>query len=125
MVLSIFQGYSNIAEMNNVRAIIGCAAGLVMSVMPAQGAPPQDTSLFTDVTAKVGLHEGMADYPPGTYLTPEITPGGVALIDFDRDGLLDVLAVCHPPPGGVAGLSASAPCKLFRQNADGAFIKIP
>src|SRR4051812_18326258 len=99
MVLSIFRGYSELAEMKTVRAIIGCAAGLVMNVVPAQGAPPQETTVFTDVTAKVGLREGMSDYPPGTYLTPEITPGGVALIDFDHDGLLDILAVCHPLPG--------------------------
>ena len=32
-------------------------------------------------------------------MTPEITPGGVAIFDYDGDGRLDILLICHPPPG--------------------------
>src|SRR5256885_17230531 len=92
-----------------------------MMVLPTFADPP----IFDEITSRLGMTSTMAKYPAGTYLTPEITPGGVALLDYDHDGLLDILAVCHPAPSGANGLHASAECRLFKQNKDGSFTEIP
>src|SRR5690349_7308570 len=85
-----------------------------------------DRPLFTEVTGAVGFAGKPPVYPDGTYLTPEITPGGVALLDYDHDGRLDILLICHPPPQPHAQLiRATAPNRLFRQEPDGRFTEVP
>src|SRR5437868_6430178 len=98
-----------------MRDVSAFFCGILLVPALAATAPPAEQALFSEVTSKLAADPSMAKYPAGTYLTPEITPGGIALIDFDHDGRLDILAVCHPPPAGAAGLAASAPCRLFRQ----------
>src|SRR5437867_5235724 len=48
----------------------------------AQAANPE---LFTEITGSAGLVEKPPIYPDGRYMTPEITPGGVALLDYNND----------------------------------------
>lgn len=83
--------------------------------------------LFAEVTKEWGLGTGddPARYPDGTYMTPEITPGGVAVFDYDGDGRLDILVICHPPPGPYAAMvAATAPNRLYHQEADGSFKEV-
>ncbi len=88
------------------------------------GTPSRD--LLVEVTADVGLPDQEAAWPDGFYLTPEITPGGVALFDYDQDGDLDIYQICHCRPLPMpAAFRESAPNRLFRQNADGRFEEIP
>jgi hypothetical protein len=61
--------------------------------------PSEGTALFADVTAELGL-PGPGDWPDGTYFLPEIMQGGIALFDADGDGVLELLQVRIPPPGG-------------------------
>jgi hypothetical protein len=51
-----------------------------------------------------------------------VTPGGVAVFDYDNDGRLDILQICHGRPGQFA---ESAPMRLFHQEADGTFREVP
>ena len=70
--------------------------------------------------------ENPAPYPDGTFMAPEITPGGVAVFDFDDDGRLDILQVRHPSPAPWAEqIKASEPNRLFRQRNDGRFEEVP
>ena len=83
-------------------------------------------ALFTDITGAVGFDQDPPPYPDGSYFTPEITPGAVALFDYDNDGRLDILVVRHPPPTPYPqALSASAPNRLYHQKPDGRFVEIP
>lgn len=82
--------------------------------------------LFAEVTAELGFDQNPPTYPDGTFMTPEITPGGVAVFDFDNDGLLDILQIRHPPPAPwEEQLKTQAPNRLFRQGIDGRFQEVP
>jgi hypothetical protein len=74
------------------------------------------------VTEQLGFQRPTEPWPDGTYMTPEITPGGIALFDYDNDGRLDILQVCHGPPGHFDDL---VPNRLFHQEPDGNFKEVP
>jgi hypothetical protein len=96
----------------------------LISFMPAVAAA-QNHSLFTEITGAVGFTEKPPTYPDGRFLTPEITPGGVALFDYNNDNRLDILVICHPPPMPHAEMiKATAPNRLFRQEPDGKFTEV-
>lgn len=78
--------------------------------------------LLVDVTAALGIVNPPGPYANGTFKTPEITPGGVALFDYNGDGRIDIYQVCHPAPGS---FTAAAPNRLFAQQADGKFKEVP
>ena len=53
-----------------------------------------DKPLFTEITSSVGLEDASERWPSdGTYTLPEIMGGGVALLDYDNDGDLDLLQI--------------------------------
>ena len=106
---------------------VGVAGGAARLPGPAPVASADGSrQLFSEITAAAGFNENPDRYPDGTYMTPEITPGGVALFDCDNDGRLDVLVICHPPPMPYEKMvQATAPNRLFKQQADGRFVEVP
>ncbi|MCA9264324.1 MAG: CRTAC1 family protein [Planctomycetales bacterium] len=91
-------------------------------VEPPVAPAPSDGQLFADVTASWGLVTEQDNWPDGQYLTPEITPGGVAIFDANGDGMLDIYLVCHCSAGSFA---RPAPNRLFRQVRPGEFVEAP
>lgn len=79
-------------------------------------APTQKTSgpeWFADITAQSGLN---FTHVAGTnYFMPDQMGSGLALLDYDNDGRLDVYFVQN------GGTNAAAPNQLFHQEADGSF----
>src|SRR5688572_19087656 len=72
------------------RLIPGLAAAVLLSSLAATGA--YTVSPFRDVTREAGItFEHHAD-PEKKYIVESMS-GGVALFDFDRDGLLDIYLV--------------------------------
>jgi len=97
---------------------------LTTAVSPSEDEKP--LLYFREVSHELGIPVSKAHWPDGKYFTPEITPGGVALFDYNNDGRLDIYLICHAPsedpPHAFQGQS---PNRLFQQLADGSFQEIP
>ncbi|MGE3822365.1 MAG: CRTAC1 family protein [Isosphaeraceae bacterium] len=77
--------------------------------------------IFTDVSRAAGIPDDPEPWPDGTYRLVEMTRGGVALLDYDNDGDLDVLEVRSAPPGRP---DEGRTPRLFQRRSDGAFVDV-
>lgn len=105
-------------------------AALTPSLQPAAAAaPPPEMghgSGFVDVAAASGLgsFEHRAGSPEKSYL-PETLGSGVALLDYDNDGWLDVyLLNALSERARDSAVAAPNPAALFRNNRDGSFTDV-
>lgn len=107
------------------------AAGTLASVrIPTVAVPPPSPDAakgvtFEDVTAASGLagFRHSAGEPLKPFL-PETTGSGVALIDFDNDGWLDIYLVNSLTHAARRGVEKAKPSALFRNNRDGTFADV-
>ena len=110
-------------------AVVGVAVLPALAQTPA-GKPvvPPLAGKFVDVTEQKGIHfTGVASHTSHKYLL-ETMGSGVAMFDFDNDGLLDVFFVNGAPlddptaPGTVPRKKSSADWnRLYHQRKDGTF----
>lgn len=84
--------------------------------------PPAGDAIFADITEAAGIKNPAGPWPDGKYQTPEITPGGLALFDYDGDDDLDIYQICHAPPGS---FDTPAPNRLYQQQPDHTFREVP
>jgi hypothetical protein len=99
--------------------------GLEASVNSAKDA---STGYFADDAAKLGLtFKGVAQHTPTKYLI-ETMGSGVAVFDFDNDGLLDIFAVngatvSDPAVKGFVPIKKGPTewNRLYHQRKDGTF----
>src|ERR1700757_3992227 len=93
-------------------------------------APPQGAPLF-DVKSPRGLDFTLQNSPTAQKYLIETMPGGVALLDYNNDGFLDIFMV----NGGRVADPMKLPedfyrhdpkywNRLFRQNKDGSFTDV-
>ena len=85
------------------------------------GRAEADEPLFLEVTTALGFSQAKTSWPPGTHALPEIVGSGVALLDYDSDGDLDVLHIRFPAPGKE---KTPVPNQLFQQQSDGTFAEV-
>ena len=103
--------------------LAGCTDGVAPE--PTDVSSPESDALFVEVTTQLGLPAEAEPWPDGQYLTPEVTAGGVALLDYDNDGDLDLYQVRHQSPDrGFPALRAPAPNRLYQQQDDGTFLDV-
>ncbi len=77
---------------------------------------------FEDVTERAGIHWVHNPCLSGKKYLPETVGGGGGFIDFDNDGLLDILLINSAPlPGYHGPLPALA---LYHNNGDGTFTDV-
>lgn len=91
----------------------------------AEGAPSPPSNLrFDDVAAKSGLRYVTANSPTPNKNQVETMVAGVALLDYDVDGYLDVYLVSG---AAIPSLTKETPAfwnRLFRNNHDGTFTDV-
>ncbi len=101
----------------------GCALSLMIALglascrrTPEVAPAPAEPAWFEDVTAKLGI-DFVHDAGPidGKHFLPQIIGSGAAVLDFNRDGLLDLLFLQN---GGPNSKSVN---RLYQQMPDGTF----
>ena len=85
-------------------------------------AEPVVSPLFRDATAAAGITFRHQSAPEKKYIV-ESMAGGVALLDYDRDGLLDVYLV-NSLTVDTATKPQTAPSALYRNLGDGRFVDV-
>src|SRR3979490_264267 len=138
--------WNGISSLSLVRILVGCLVHLslaftvpaIAQTEPASGAKPNTISTpaqpvpgagrFVDITTKSHVSfAGQASHTTKKYLL-ETMGSGVALFDYDNDGLLDIFlvngaALADPTPKGIIP-QKNAPKywnRLFHQKKDGTF----
>ena len=108
--------------------IIGCDQPVTG---PPASSPDTDPRFFQDITKTSGITFVHQAGTTGRYFMPEMTPPGVALFDFDRDGDLDLYLVNSGdlddrglPHGETDEGSIAARNRLFRQDDGGQFVDV-
>lgn len=114
-------GFSRAIRVVCFAGFLSLVAGLGAWWLLARQAPPQeqppDPPWFEEVASDAGLSFVHDAGPIGDYFFPQIMGSGVALIDFDGDGLLDVYLLHLGGPSGKKN-------QLFKQAADGTFTDV-
>ena len=94
---------------------IAVAVGLALRPPKVVPTPdnPRIEAHFVDVTDRAGIHFRHVSGATGKKLLPETMGSGVAVLDFDGDGLLDVYLLTFGGP------NSASTNKLFRQVSPG------
>ena len=100
-------------------------AGIPTQIVPPPSPHAAKGVTYEDVTTAsgVGRFRYLAGEPLKPYL-PETTGAGVALIDFDNDGWLDIYFVNSLTHGARKGSGNPKPSALFHNNRDGTFTDV-
>jgi enediyne biosynthesis protein E4 len=88
----------------------------------AATGPVPDYPQLVDITAATGIHFDHKSSPEGKYIAESMS-GGVALIDFDRDGWPDIYFT-NAPSVDMALHGEKARSALFHNNHDGTFTDV-
>ena len=84
----------NQVESNLKIVVISFFCLFAVAISATATATDMGEPLFTEITSAVGLEDTSERWPSdGTYTLPEIMGGGVALLDYDNDGDLDLLHI--------------------------------
>ncbi len=105
------------------------AQGTVSQVRPPaakagsmNGVAPLHVPRLVDITAKTGIHFEHLSSPEQKYIVESMS-GGVALLDYDGDGWLDIYFT-NAPSVSMAKAGTRARSALYRNNHDGTFTEV-
>lgn len=99
----------------------GGQAGALPSGVPGNASQDRVPQVV-DITASTGIHFNHLSSPEQKYIVESMS-GGVALIDFDNDGWLDIYFT-NAPNVSMARAGQKAHSALYRNNHDGTFTDV-
>jgi enediyne biosynthesis protein E4 len=107
-------------------AAIGLLTAAVGGLLFAQAAAPDAGCpvVFTDVAPSVGLKFQHERGATAAHQLPETMGSGVAWLDYDNDGWMDLYVVQSGPFAPGKRVGAAAQDRLYRNNGDGTFTDV-
>jgi hypothetical protein len=99
-----------------------CACILPSFVLAQTAAPGTPVPQLIDITARTGIHFEHLSSPDKKYIVESMS-GGVALIDYDRDGWPDILFT-NAPDVDMSLSGTKARSALYHNNHDGTFTDV-
>ena len=104
------------------------ASFILLSSLVAAVVLPQSTSpppiRFEDIAGRAGVHFTTENSPTPEKHQPETMPAGVALFDYDGDGLLDIYLVNGAEMPSLVKTGPKYYNRLFHNNGDGTFTDV-
>ncbi len=85
------------------------------------GASPHAPGAFVNVTAHAGIDFKLENGETGKYSLVSTTASGCAFLDYNVDGLLDILLVQAGPTPDHPASTPRPPCKLYQNMGGGTF----
>jgi len=97
---------------------------LMLSTLILRSAPTSPAIQFEDVADKAGIRFVTENSPTPEKHQPETMPAGVALFDYDGDGLLDIYLVNGAEMPSLVKTGPKYYNRLFHNNGDGTFTDV-
>src|SRR5881275_2448015 len=98
---------------------------LLSSFLPTPGLVAQSTAThpirFEDIAGKAGVRFTVENSPTPEKHQPETMPAGIALFDYDGDGLLDIYLVNGAEVPSLVKTGPKYSNRLFHNNGNGTF----
>lgn len=106
----------------SMRTATTSVIGWIAAILAAPGAEPEvpPPIVFRDVAAEAGVRDRFDAGSRWRHDLPEIMGGGVAILNADGDGWLDVY-LCNGGPVGDGTGRVDPPCRFYGNACDGTF----
>jgi hypothetical protein len=99
-------------------------SGAVVAVFLSAHGPASQPIRFEDIAERSGVHFVVENSPTPEKHQPETMPAGVALFDYDGDGLLDIYLVNGAEMPSLVKTGPKYYNRLFHNNGDGTFTDV-
>lgn len=97
---------------------------LVLNALVLRSGPASPPIEFQDIADKAGVHFVTENSPTPEKHQPETMPAGVALFDYDEDGLLDIYVVNGAEMPSLVKTGPKYYNRLFHNNGNGTFTDV-
>lgn len=104
---------------------LSTAQGIAIVLLLAASAPDARAQIrFEDVAAKAGVNFTLRNGAVGEFHQPELMLGGVALLDYNNDGCIDIYFTNGATMPGLKKTGPEYSNRLFRNNCNGTFTDV-